>query len=69
MNICRLTEALKCVWARVPLATRVHRLAHFPNPTLFSNVYCPVATLFLNPSLIKKRTRELDESKRSGKEK
>ena len=51
-----MNKALKCVWKRVPLATRVHRKAHFPNPTLFFNIYCPVATPFLNPSLIKKES-------------
>ena len=50
LNICRLNRSSKVCLKRVPLATRVHRQAHFPNPNFFSNVYCPVATRFQNPS-------------------
>ena len=54
MNICRLKVCMKKGPAR-PTGTPPSSL---PKPNTFFNVYCPVATRFLNPSLSKKRTRE-----------
>ena len=54
MDICRLNRSSKVCMEKGPARHTRTPLSSLPEITLFSNIYCPVATLFLNPSLIKK---------------
>ena len=55
MNICRLNRNSKvCIKKGPARHTRTTPLSSLKEPNTFFKVYCPVATLFLNPSLINK---------------